>query len=421
MNRILPQGVAKLRHARELEGKIVRDNSRPRSRATFWKPLFRTIMPPKKQPTIWRAEPHTIAKISILRKYLYSWFQILGRTFRGKDIWFVDGFAGPGRYTNVPEGSPLAAIGAARQALLDAAQSWQAGKIHLVFIEENEGRFRVLQEQVEGAEKDPRIECHLYIGTFEDGMGRLQSEFKAPFSSPIPFFVFIDPFGALGAPFSLVSEILQSKSSEVLINLDADGIGRIFLAERSAGSDVLLKQIFGNDMWKSVLVREEPFDITCRKVLDLYKNNLRNLSGVKYMFSFEMRTTVSGLNYFLLFCSGHSKGLVKMKESMKHLDQDGSYRFVDSHVGQSNLLRFDDPERYAEIMWAEFGGRSVTYAEVNDWSLNETPFVNPKKMLSVLEDRDMIAVSSSDPKRRKKTFSEESIQSIHFKKRSPHG
>jgi three-Cys-motif partner protein len=378
-------------------------------------------MPPKKQPIIWPAEPHTIAKIRILQKYLYSWFQIVGRTFRGKDIWFVDGFSGPGKYTNFAQGSPLAAIAAAKPALGDAATSWAAGKIHLVFIEENEKRFLVLQEQVEEIPEDSRIEFHLYNSTFEKGIQSLREDFPAPFNTPIPFFVFIDPFGATGAPFSLVSSILQSRSSEVLINLDADGIARIFLAEKSANSEDVLNEIFGNDKWKSALQRGEPFDVTCRKVLELYKENLRAISGVNYIFPFEMRTTSDGLNYFLLFASQHPTGLVKMKESMKSLDQDGSYRFVDAHVGHPSLFRFDTPEEYADKLLNFFDGKTVPYGPINDWALNESPFVNPKSMLSVLDERGQLTVTSSDPKRRKKTFNEEKLLSIHFHKRSTNG
>jgi len=57
-------------------------------------------MSPKKHPTIWKAEPHTIAKIEILQEYLKAWFSIMGtnRYGHGQDILYIDGFAGPGEY-----------------------------------------------------------------------------------------------------------------------------------------------------------------------------------------------------------------------------------------------------------------------------------------------------------------------------------
>jgi three-Cys-motif partner protein len=80
----------------------------------------------KKMPKIWEAPRHTLAKIEILRSYLRVWFSILGSTFAGRELWYVDGFAGPGEYTNSPDGSPIAAVRAADAAVKEA-RSWVAG------------------------------------------------------------------------------------------------------------------------------------------------------------------------------------------------------------------------------------------------------------------------------------------------------
>src|SRR4028118_1973486 len=108
-------------------------------------------VPRKKHPAVWAADQHTLAKIAILRDYLIRWFQILGNSSisRGQDLIYVDGFAGPGEYTNHKQGSPLEALIAAKKARADSRTLWQAGKIHCVFIEENKARFENLQERVQ--------------------------------------------------------------------------------------------------------------------------------------------------------------------------------------------------------------------------------------------------------------------------------
>src|SRR5438067_10017963 len=78
--------------------------------------------------TIWPIEPHTSAKHQILRKYLDAWLPILGAY--NKRIVYVDGFAGPGRYTGGEPGSPIVA--------LEAALTHQAklpGELVFLFIE----------------------------------------------------------------------------------------------------------------------------------------------------------------------------------------------------------------------------------------------------------------------------------------------
>ena len=116
-------------------------------------------MPPKKLPTIWNAPPHTIAKIKMLRAYLVAWFQILGRSRRGQDLLYVDGFAGPGEYVNYPTGSPLAALSAAEEALALTASQWVGGKIHCAFIEADDDRYSISHRRLSrlGAEEILRL------------------------------------------------------------------------------------------------------------------------------------------------------------------------------------------------------------------------------------------------------------------------
>ena len=83
-------------------------------------------MPSKKHGKTWKAEPHTLAKIEMLMAYLHAYFPILGTSKRGQPFLYVDGFAGPGEYTNSPTGSPLAALAAATGAMSQLGPRWTA-------------------------------------------------------------------------------------------------------------------------------------------------------------------------------------------------------------------------------------------------------------------------------------------------------
>src|SRR4051794_21996687 len=68
-------------------------------------------------PTVWSAEPHTVAKHRILQAYLSAWMPILTRQSQkvgqqGK-VRYIDGFAGPGIYQKGEKGSPILALEAA--------------------------------------------------------------------------------------------------------------------------------------------------------------------------------------------------------------------------------------------------------------------------------------------------------------------
>jgi hypothetical protein len=235
-----------------------------------------------------------------------------------------------------------------------------------------------------------------------------------PFASDDPLFVFIDPFGATGVPFAVVADILASPCSEVLINLDADGLARIFRAGDNASHDEHLTAVFGDGSWRAALQPREPFPLLCRRVLDLYKSKLRSLPGVQYVFAFEMRGLKDTLNYHLVFASHNPLGLTKMKEAMKTIDQSGTYCFSDGGVGQHVLFRLDDEERVGVELHRTFVGRTASYRELDDYALNETPFVNPKGMLRALEAKDLLAVRSLNTKRRRGEFNEETLVSVTF-------
>jgi hypothetical protein len=374
-------------------------------------------MPPKKHGTIWKAEPHTIAKITILEQYLLRWCLVLGREVYGRDLLYVDGFAGPGCYTNHPTGSPIAALRAASEAIAKLGNAWRAGQVHCVFVENDRNRIEHLDEYVEPFRSHPRLKIHLRQSKFTDGIKFLQDTMPQFFRGSAPLFVFIDPFGPTGAPFSVVADILRSPRSEVLVNFDADGLGRILLAGARAKHEEILTEVFGDDSWRSALSEPGSPKQIHRKALELYIARLRSIPGVRYTFSFEMSKKAPTLEYYLVFASQHPRGLEKMKEAMKSVDQTGAYQFSGAHVHSPRLFRFDHDEDFAPMLYRQFAGQTVSYAAVRDFTLNETPFLTPKRMLKILEQQGCLEVASNNPKRKRGTFNEATIESLTFLKK----
>jgi len=381
-------------------------------------------MSAKQTDIIWEAEPHTIAKVEVLRAYLVAYFQILGTSKPGQSLLYVDGFAGPDEYRSFPRGSPSAALLAAQEAMRNSHDRWTARELHCAFIESDAKRFENMVRKIEPFRSLSGLQIHTYNTDFVTGLSRLRNDVPSPFRKAHPLFVFIDPFGATGAPFAAINDILTSDCSEILINLDADGIGRIFRAKGKANHDALLTAIYGDHSWGTELHDTQAFSVLCRKALHLYTEKLKAIAGVRYVFAFEMQSSSGTLNYFLVFASKHPLGLVKMKEAMKRIDQDGSYRFADADVAQPSLLRFDNPEQYAPGLHKHFEGRRVNYEsfdnEIRDYALNRTPFRNAKSMLAVLEKQNLISVVSQDARRRKGTFKEGAVKAVEFL-RTTHG
>jgi three-Cys-motif partner protein len=244
-------------------------------------------MPSVEHGTIWPADPHTLAKIEILKGYLNAYFPILGRSKRGQNILLVDGFAGPGEYTNAAEGSPVVALITATAAIQKLDAAWVAGCVTCGFIEPDKDRCRHLLEHVQKVHIHPKVKMRVLEKTFVDGIAELKKEMPRPFTTGDPLFVFIDPFGATGVPFTEVASILSTSCSEVLINLDSDGItrnlpipGQRDFTQREA----LMTTVFGDDSWRSAITSTN-FKTQCQQVLELYKKKLLSIPSTNRKWS----------------------------------------------------------------------------------------------------------------------------------------
>jgi three-Cys-motif partner protein len=253
-------------------------------------------------------------------------------------------------------------------------------------------------------------------GTFEEKVGGILDHIKQEHQQLAPTFAFVDPFGATGLPFKVVSDILSYRSCEVLVNLDSDGIGRLATAQNIEKNRAHLDAIFGDSTWSSELNPALPMRELTSQILALYKQRLLSLPNVKYVFAFAMNTREGQLNYHLVFASQHPRGLEKMKDAMKAVDQSGAYSFSDDRVGQELLpFDFDAPGVWAERMAKALSGKWHGYGEFRDYALNETPFVNPKSMLRHLFEQDRVEVQPMGSPPRRGSFPEEKIKAIRIK------
>lgn len=373
-------------------------------------------MPPKKHPTVWKAKPHTIAKIAILEDYLKKWFPVMGQTVR-KPLVYIDGFAGPGRYTNHPTGSPIAALRAAQGARGSCGSRWIAQDTHCVFIEYEKDVFDHLVEHITPFEGQSGLHIHPYHDSFEDGLRAAGRGAPLILADGVPRFAFIDPFGPTKAPFTRVRQLLASPLAEVMVNLDADGIGRILRAGDWAKHESLLTSIFGDQSWRDELTAKDDFRTLCQQALALYKKKLLSVPKVEFVWSFEMAKKTDSIDYYLVFASRHPEGMRKMKESMKRIGQGDDYRFCDAAAGQAHIDLFSEADmaRASDQMRERFRGKEATYRDLDHFALKETSYLNPKRMAMRLEKQKLVhVVAKDDVKRRPNGFKEEEVEFVRF-------
>ena len=192
----------------------------------------------------------------------------------------------------------------------------------------------------------------------------------------------------------------------------------------AANRDKHLTDLFGCDCWQNELALQGSSLDRWQSILELYKRKLRMIPGVRYVFSFEMRSRAASLNYYLVFASQHHLGLEKMKEAMRTVDQSGEFSFCDANIGQMRMFQKDakvEAKEYADKLFELYKGQRMLYQELADYALNETPFVNPRGMLVVLEKEGLIGQIETKPgtSRHKGSFNEDVVVAVTFVSRRP--
>jgi three-Cys-motif partner protein len=225
-----------------------------------------------------------------------------GMKNRWADRIYVELFSGPGRCF-VREshkedlGSPLKVI--------------NAEFTRFIFIERNVAAARALEQRL-GSQPAADI-SEIWCGDCAEALDKIQF----PRSGSL-IFAFIDPTGIAHAPFSLIRKLHAAARCDLLINIQ-HGMGikmNIHQYTPDADEQSALTKFLGHDRWKKLLPATNASDFF-RSVLDLYKENLRNIGykfiGREVLVSTSLNTPL----YLLLYASKHPKGEEFWQKALK--------------------------------------------------------------------------------------------------------
>ena len=254
--------------------------------------------------TLWERDLHTAAKHRLLNRYLAAWFPIIAKHFADNGLTYVDGFAGPGEYTNSSESSPVIAL---RHALREDVVKFGT-TCRLVFIEEDRDRVEhlgsVIDKSFPISERPRFVQVIRRHGKCEVDLLRVLTEVGA-WQGPI--FANLDGWG-VDTPFEIIARIGKQRSSEVLVTFQDQWFTRFAtLAEQTAG-DV----VFGSPAWRQVT--DLPTVEKKRFLVTQYRSVLAS-AGFTHTLTFEM-VDEGGHSLFLVFGTGSLDGVEKMKNAL---------------------------------------------------------------------------------------------------------
>ena len=353
---------------------------------------------PMNDTTVWSLGEHTLAKHELLRRYLDAWFPIMASSNNSGRLVFIDGFAGPGIYSNGEPGSPLIALHAL--TFHQAFERFGQTEFVFKFIERDSARCQSLRLEIakfwnaRGGKPDNVI-VDIVDEDFASAARHIVTRSRG---LRAPVFAFIDPFGWSGVPMTVIRDLLSSAMCEVLFNFNFNSVNR-FVNDDNPHVARHFAELFSSLEYEHR--RASDLDREDRKVFlrNLYLEKLQSVCNFRYVRSFEMidqdrnRTA-----YFLMFGTRHIKGLHVMKNAMWALDPIAGARFT-GFAGDQRVLFYPEPDfsPLRSAILGAFAGRTVRIEMVEDFVVEHTDYKAShykRQVLKPAEDAGLISCLS---------------------------
>ncbi len=348
---------------------------------------------------LWALDDHTKGKHVVLKSYLDAWLPILSR-YNGR-VLFIDGFAGPGKYSNGEEGSPLIAIRCVREHTANALIK----EVVCIFIEADKRRVEHLAEVLSDMRKAGQLpdKCHPMIeqGAFDGSMTKVLDLVEDKRERLAPAFVMIDPFGVSDTPMSVIERLFKNDRVEVYISLMYEFLNRFKGTEEF---EPHLDRLFGTDAWRKGQTIDDA-DARKKFFFDLYEEQLRK-AGAQYVVRFELFSGAR-LKYAIFFGTKHPLGIDKMKQAIWKIAPTGDFAFrgVRSDQLALGLDRVDFAPLQVAIegyLQAVPAGTWIRVEDVQEFVIAKTDYHSGQFKTNALKPLETANRIEIDPTSRKK-------------------
>jgi three-Cys-motif partner protein len=331
------------------------------------------------------AKDQSQVKAAIVAKYFYVWANVVLPTAMKQNckIAYIDLFAGPGRYKDGTNSTPLKVLETAiaseklRRCLVtlfndrdpESVSSLKAAIKELPNIETLKHKPQVINEEV-GSE---------IVKTFESM--RL-----------VPTLFFVDPWGYKGLSLGLINSVLHNWGCDCLFFFNYN---RINMALTNDAVREHMEVLFGEERARAIRQELEGLDPAEREILILERlsDALKDMGAnfvLPFTFKNERGTRTS---HHLIFASKHFKGYEIMKGIMAHesSEQDQgvpSFEYSPATERFPTLFELTRPlDDLENMLLIEYAGKSLTMREIYEKHNIGRRFIesNYKKVLAKME------------------------------------
>ena len=331
-------------------------------------------------------------KSAIVSKYFVSWARVMinsqNKNISGSNhrIAYIDLFAGPGRFNDGTDSTPL--------KILKTAVQDDVIRNRLVSVFNDKDRSNTISLQ-KAIEEIPGINTLKYPPKVLTSV--VDQEIVEVFNGIglVPTLLFVDPWGYKGLTRSLIYSVVKDWGCDCVFFFNYN---RINMGLNNSVLKSHMAALFGEsevEMLSSSLKTLDPEERE-KTILDSICKSLRSL-GLRYMLPFRFKDAYgSRTSHFLVLVSKHFKGYEIMKDIMaKHssYETEGVATFEYSPHKQLPLFSLTSPiDELGKMLLAEYAGKTLTMQQIYKLHSVDRPFTksNYKKALLLLESREQI-------------------------------
>ena len=261
-----------------------------------------------------RAEKSRVKSL-IVTDFFKAYFPIIDRVYKS-DVWYLDLFAGPGRYEDGEASTPL--------QLLDVVQGFRDDnirqKLRIVFNDKDAAYTGTLQQNIDAHPVISQLRHKPQVLNKSAGEIDLSSYTRGN----LPIFTFIDPWGYKDVSAEQVWTLVRNLGSDCVIFFNANRI----LQDLSKPANVQdFQSVFGAEFDEAKRIQQDP-SMPQPKKAELFftlfsKNIYLTMKGEKYKdyhlfvlpFSFEADDKEK-ISHYILFVSKAHKAIQEMRRVM---------------------------------------------------------------------------------------------------------
>lgn len=325
---------------------------------------------------LWPLEPATAAKHQLYERYLDAWWPIMlqpsqrdGR--RLPRVTYLDAFAGPGRYEGGEEGSPVFALRRLLNHVAVDRMQLSRGRVRILFMEKRRDRHDYLRCELDRHFGDlDSLPVSVEVHQAEAGVAA-EGLLGSTGAWGYPILAIFDSWGNVNVPLSLMRKIAGNRSSEVIVTFGPNWFSRRHKLE----PDQLDVVFGGRQYWEPADQESRPGE-RWRVWLETYRDALRR-AGFKFQLQFRI-VPKTGQPLYLVYGTGHERGIEVMKDAMWKVDGNNGMGFQDPRTrgaplsGQQMLFAGPDDPELLELVMQRLAVGPVSLEQLGRWLLVET-------------------------------------------------